>query len=187
MTTVDIRQELDSIVEETPLEPELRELEKVRTQLSRLAADFANYRNRTRAEAAQCQELGKAAVLTDLLDIADDLERALRASETEPGALRDGVAGVYRRLRRILDKHNVQPIPTVGERFDPTCHEAVSTVPANGVPPDYIAAEHQRGYLINGRLLRPARVVVAKDGNKNGEAPDAVEVTAGDRDHEELL
>ena len=148
--------------EPDPSEDPCRELGSVRGQLSRLAADYTNYRRRSEREATDHLNHGKAAVLADIVEVADDLERALGAGETDPGALREGLAGIDRRLRKALDKHSVHPIVALGQPFDPGLHEAIAAVPANGVPPDCIAEEHQRGYLFNGKLLRPARVIVAK-------------------------
>ena len=175
-----------------PAQPELlteqcRELDSVREKLARLAADFKNYRRRTERQSAEHRDHGKAAVLADLIDLADDLERAMRAGEAEPGALREGVGGIYRRMRSILRKHAVEPIDSVGRPFDVELHEAVATVPANGVPPDCIADEQRRGYLFIGRLLRPAQVVVAVGPDSRDGRSAREEVGGNDGNNEGLL
>jgi molecular chaperone GrpE len=95
--------------------------------------------------------------------IADDLERALIVEGGDNESLREGVEVTYRSLKQLLRQEGVDQIEAKGEEFDPTWHEAVGTVPHQkaGVGQDSVVEVAQQGYLLDGRLLRPARVVVA--------------------------
>lgn len=133
--------------------------------LQRERAEFANYRRRTAEERER--ELGLAAdsLLTKVLHLADDFDRAIEAM---PAALRDdawagGIAAIDRKLRALLESEGVRPIECVGRQFDPREHEAVLNVPGTGRPAGEVVAEVQRGYRIRDRVLRPALVGVAED------------------------
>ena len=142
------------------------QLEELNGKWLRTLADLDNYRKRTERERRHWTLAAKEEVLVPLLDVVDDLERALEASEEDAGpgepALREGVALIFRRLVDVLHEHAVEPIDSVGSPFDPTVHEAVAQVEADGYEPNTVVEEMRRGYTIGDRLLRPARVVVAK-------------------------
>jgi molecular chaperone GrpE len=125
----------------------LAELENVRKRLEK------TYNNRV-VEAQRN-------LLRGFLEVADNLERALEAAQ-EGGDIASGVELTYRQLQRLLAQYGVEPIEAVGRPFDPTQHEAVGTVPANGVADETVVAEERRGYVHDDQLLRPARVYVAK-------------------------
>ncbi|GMA52144.1 protein GrpE [Alicyclobacillus contaminans] len=140
-----------------------RELEEVKGQLLRVHADFDNFRRRTRQEKEDLQRFATKAVVSDVLGVVDNLERAL-ASVPEDEAvaeLRKGIEMVYRQLVSVLEKHGVQAMNTVGASFDPTLHEAVMQAPAEeGQTPGTVVEELQKGYMLNGKVLRPAMVKV---------------------------
>lgn len=138
--------------------------------LQRERAEFVNYRRRTAEERER--ELGLAAdsLLTKVLQLADDFDRAIEAM---PAALRDdawagGIAAIDRKLRALLESEGVWPIECVGRPFDPREHEAVVNVPGTGRPAGEVVAEVQRGYRIRDRVLRPAMVGVAEDDGASG-------------------
>jgi len=140
------------------------DLEMWRDRALRLQAEIENFRKRQRRLAEDQVEANRARLLRSFLMIADDLERALEAGGGENGTLREGVVVTQRSLRQLLKQEGVEPIRAEGEPFDPTWHEAVGTV-----PPEHVNAERgtvvgvtRTGYRLNGRLLRPARVIVAK-------------------------
>jgi len=166
---------------------DLRDPEQTRARLSRLTADFDNYRRRTQREAAECREHGKAEVLADVVEIADTLGRALSSGAADPEALRQGLTAVHRRVLHLLDCHSVQAVQSLGRPFDPELHEAVGTVPPNGVPAGCVAAEERRGYLLNGRLLRPARVVVAREQGARENDGWSQEVSSNGNSNQGLL
>ena len=143
-----------------------------RAELLRKVAEFQNYRRRTQQEKEQLVELGKAAVIEQLLDPIDDLQRTLDASEEsaegESGAvselrsLKDGVGLVHRKFLDELKRLGVHPIEAVGEAFDESLHEAVMQQPADeDVEPGTIVHEVRRGYRMGDRVIRHSRVVVA--------------------------
>lgn len=130
----------------------------------RTAADFANYRRRTEQDRDQMLGLANEALLSKLLSIVDDFDRAI---EHMPPELRgvswvDGIAAIDRKLRLLLDSEGLTPIEAVGQPFDPHQHEAVVQEETTSVPEGTVTSELQRGYRIRDRVLRPAMVAVAK-------------------------
>lgn len=143
----------------------LREdVEMWRDRALRLQAEIENFRKRQRRLAQDSIEENRARLLRSFLMIADDLDRALSTDGDDNGSLREGVAVTQRSLKQILKQEGVERIEAVGERFDPMWHEAVGTVPHGEVDAerDTVVNVTQPGYRLDGRLLRPARVVVAR-------------------------
>lgn len=140
------------------------DLEMWRDRALRLQAEIENFRKRQRRLAEDQVEANRARLLRNFLMIADDLERALKAAGGENGTLREGVEVTQRSLRQLLKQEGVEPIRAEGEPFDPTWHEAVGTVPPEQVDVERgtVVGVTRTGYRVNGRLLRPARVIVAK-------------------------
>ena len=127
----------------------------------RALADFENYRRRIERERSQ---LGKEALrkfLLPLLDVIDDFERFLKAVESESSPFINGMRVVDSKLMQVLEAEGVLPFQSIGERFDPSLHEAVATALAGEYPPDTIVEEVRRGYRWGNEVLRTARVVVA--------------------------
>jgi len=133
----------------------------------RAEAELQNVRRRLQREREDAVRASEDRVLLDLIDLLDDLERALAA--LAPGQAEDawaqGVALTAQRMRDTLARYGVTPVAAVGERFDPLVHDALLEIPApEGVAPGHVAQEVQRGYRRGERALRPARVVVAGSG-----------------------
>jgi molecular chaperone GrpE len=110
---------------------------------------------------------GKAEVIREVVPVLDDLERALQAAGLDPeGDSEDGLAHgvllVFRSLRDSLGRSGVEAVDPKGEKFDPTAHEALSTVVADGVEPGVVVETMQKGYRLGEQLIRPARVVVSE-------------------------
>jgi molecular chaperone GrpE len=126
--------------------------------------EIENFRKRQRRLAEDRIEANRARLLRNFLMIADDLERALQVEGGADGSLRQGVELTMRSLKQLLKQEGVEPLRAKGETFDPTWHEAVGTVPHQklGVDRDTIVDVTQQGYRLDGRLLRPARVIVAR-------------------------
>jgi len=133
-------------------------------RLLRKTAEFDNYRRRTDRERLQLSEAAAADLLTELLPLVDDLERALKAdASTEAGeAVRKGVELIHRQLLEILRKRGVKPIEALGADFDPHFHNAVASDASEGHREGEVIEEFRRGYMLGDRLLRPAMVKVAK-------------------------
>ena len=127
----------------------------------RALADFDNYRKRTDRERAQFGAESLRRFITPLLEIVDDLERLLQSADEETSPLIDGARFVHQKLLGLLDKEDVRPFEAVGEQFDPTVHEVVATIPADGKEEGTITQVVRRGYKFKDDLLRPAGVVVA--------------------------
>lgn len=126
----------------------------------RLLADFDNYRRRVAREHEAARREGRRAALLPLLPVLDTLERALAAGSTDPDFY-EGVAATRRLFISALREAGVEPVESVGRPFDPNLHEAVATVPSDGVAPGTVAREVRRGWRLGDELLRPAQVVVA--------------------------
>ncbi len=149
------------------------ELEQTRNRLLRIAADFDNYRKRTQKEMARTEERAAEKVLSELLPVLDNLERALEhagANAQDVEGLRAGVSLVLKQFRDAMAKFGVSPFESKGKPFDPTFHEAVGQVESQEVPAGHVVEEWQRGYLIGDRLMRPALVVVSKEPSSEDEA-----------------
>src|SRR5207247_1066221 len=153
------------------------ELESTRTKsdeylagLQRERAEFTNFRRRTTEEREQWLGLASESLIRKMLAIADDFDRAIEAMPAElagnPWA--QGVAAIDRKLRQLLESEGVSPLESVGKPFDPREHEAISNVPDTGRPVGEVVAELQRGYKLRDRVLRPALVAVASDGDGSG-------------------
>jgi molecular chaperone GrpE len=172
-----VEEDLDALLADVK-----RERDEYLELAQRARADFENYRKRAAREASDAERRGKVAVVRDLVPAIDNLERALLAAGVNPegpdteeiedstqevsaaDALAKGVALVYRELREALTRSGVEAYDPNGERFDPEWHEALSTRPAdpeNGVDAGVVVETMQKGYRVDGLLLRPARVIVA--------------------------
>lgn len=128
----------------------------------RLLAEFDNYRRRTKAERALAEETGKREVLLALLDVKDDVDRALLHIRETSDAVADGLRLIQQRFNNLLEAHGVTAFESEGEVFDPEIHEAMTMIDGDGERSGTVYSEHRRGYLMNGKLLRPARVAVLK-------------------------
>ena len=127
----------------------------------RVQAEFENYRKRAAREQERLVAHAHERLVRELLPVLDDLERALDAAERhEEAALVDGVRLVERALRAALEKEGLAEIPTDGP-FDPHVHEALMSRPDDGAEAGTVLDVVQRGYLLGGKVVRPARVIVA--------------------------
>jgi len=149
------------------------ERDEMKDRMLRIAAEFENWKRRARKEQDDAEAKAREGVLRDMLDVIDNLERAVGAFDGNsaaagPGApapdgaaVLKGVNLVLRLFQSKLERYNVKPIVARGEPFDPKIHEAISRVETADVAPGAVAVELQRGYRIGDRLLRPAMVSVA--------------------------
>ncbi len=140
-----------------------KEKEDLYDQLLRRTAEFENYRKRIEREGRERSNLAAADIIFELLAVIDDLERAVNTSvENNTETYRQGVELILRQMLELLRKRDVKPIEALGVDFDPNYHEAV----VHELSPDHkggeVIEELRRGYMIGGRLLRPAMVKVAK-------------------------
>lgn len=139
------------------------ELASERERRLQLLAEFDNYRRRTRQENAVAEQKGKREILLALLDIMDDFDRALSEIGATPDSVVEGLRLIRGRFNEVLRSNGVTPFESVGQPFDPMVHEAMSVIDTDDErQSDIVYAAEQRGYLMNGELLRPARVSVLK-------------------------
>lgn len=150
--------------EPTDLEKAHRERDRMREQLLRIAADFDNFRKRSRKEIDEVRRRAIEDTLREVLPVVDNLERASEAmaGATEVSAVSDGVHMVLRGFEDIANRLGLKRVATVGNQFDPTCHDAMQQEETNEHVPGTIVGEVVPGYFLGERLLRPAMVVVAK-------------------------
>ena len=131
----------------------------------RVYAELENYKKRVEKDRIENLRYANEELLRDLLPFIDNLQRAVdhasSEEDTNPGALMDGIELTLKDLRKLLEKHGLRPIESVGARFDPNLHEAMMQVENNVQEPQTVVQEFQKGYLFKDRLLRPARVSVA--------------------------
>ena len=148
-----------------------RELAEVRAKADehlynwqRSAADFSNYKRRTEDERAQLSQFSNAILISKLLGVLDDFDRALENVPPEAhDAWIDGIKLVERKLRSVLEAEGVTPIDAIGQAFDPTLHEAVAHEQTADHPDNHVIGEVQRGYRLHDRVIRPSLVRVANN------------------------
>lgn len=147
-----------------PLAEARAEIAKLKDAYMRTAADFDNYRKRSRREVDDARKAGREELLKELLPVFDNLERAIQSAQkaTEVKAVAEGVSMVGKQFDGTLGRLQITRVPTVGNMFDPSVHEAIQQVETNDHPPGTVVAEVQPGYATGERLIRAAMVVVAK-------------------------
>jgi molecular chaperone GrpE len=133
-------------------------------QLQRLAADFENYRRRAAAEKDELVRFAASRVMENFLPIVDNFERAQQhLGKADPESLRQGVELIYRQIADFLTRQGVAPMEAVGQTFDPNLHEAIGQTETTDHPDNTVLFEVQRGYYLNGRVLRHAMVHVTSN------------------------
>ena len=130
----------------------------------RTAADFDNFRKRTRRELEDARKGGREEILKEFLPVFDNLERAIASAQRaqEVKAVADGLQMILRQYGDTLGRVGIQKVKTIGQQFDPSHHEAIQQVETDEHTPGTVVAEVQPGYLQGERLIRAAMVVVAK-------------------------
>jgi molecular chaperone GrpE len=140
------------------------EAERNWQQFLHAAADLENYKKQSARQREEAVQRTRATLLGVMLTVVDNLERALTHAARDPASVVEGIRMTHRQVLETLAGLGVRPLETAGEAFDPRYHEAVDVAASTdaGVSPGTVIDELQRGYLLNGELLRPARVRVAK-------------------------
>jgi molecular chaperone GrpE len=148
------------------------EAARMKEQWMRTAADFDNFRKRSRRELEDTRKAGKEDLLKEFLPVFDNLERAVQSAQraTDVKAVAEGLQMVLRQYVDTLARGGITKVPTVGTQFDPTHHEAIQQVETDEHPPGTVVAEVQPGYMQGERLIRAAMVVVAKPKSKSGDS-----------------
>jgi molecular chaperone GrpE len=135
------------------------ELAVQRDRCLRLLADFDNFRKRAARETERSAAAQKEAFIRELLPVIDNLERAL-GSDASPEQLRQGLQMTIQQLHQLLRRHGIEPDESLGQPFDPHCHEALRTGDDPSKPDQAVLDVFQRGYRRGKEVFRPAKVVV---------------------------
>lgn len=157
-----------------PLEVAKAEAAKLKDQLLRTAADFENYRKRSRREVEDAQKKGSEELLRAILPVFDNLERAVQHAEqsTDAKAIAEGVKMVLKQFTDSIGRVGIKRVAGVGQPFDPLVHEAIQQVETDDQPAGTVVAEVQPGYSYGERLVRAAMVVVARPKPKPSTPPE---------------
>jgi molecular chaperone GrpE len=165
------RGEYDECDAETESAKALDELAEARAEAARMkdqwmrsAADFDNFRKRTRREIDDARKGSREDLLKDILPVFDNLERAIQSAQhaTEVQAVIDGLNMIVRQLTETLDRIGITRVQSVGHPFDPAVHDAIQLIESGDHPEGTVVAEVRSGYLQGDRLVRAAMVVVSK-------------------------
>ncbi len=151
----DLRQSLEAV---------RAERDELKDRFLRLAAETENYKKRSEREKAEFLKRSNQALVKELLPVLDNLERALEAAgqNQEQKGLLEGLELTRQELWKVLERHGLERVEALGQTFDPEYHEAMMQQEDPEVEENTVLQELQKGYLFQGRLLRPAMVVVSK-------------------------
>lgn len=151
---------------EATTEPKKEEVD-FKSKYYYVAAELDNFRKRAEREKENLVKYGNERVLTDLLQVMDNFERTIdMLKHDQDPKVKNIVTGIDMVQKQFLDaltKHGLTPVQAVGKEFDPNFHEAMAQEYAEGAKPNHVIKEFQKGYTLNGRLIRAAKVVVASD------------------------
>lgn len=157
---VEVEAEVDPLVEALAAQAEAEE------RHLHLAAEFENYKKRTRRENDEFKKYANESILKEILGVLDNFDRAIEhIASADEGIeqLKEGVTLIHKQFNDVLEKFNVTYIPAKGVPFDPNVHQAVSQIESTDVPDGHVAEEFRKGFYYKERVLRPAMVVVAKN------------------------
>ena len=154
-------------------EPEKGEAEQpsAADQILRLRADFENTKKRLERDKSEAIKFANERLLIEILPIVDNLDRAMASLSEghDPEKVKQGLKLAQEELHQVLELHGVKTVKALGEPFDPERHEAVATVESDQTKDGTVVDEVQRGYALNGRLIRPSRVRIVQ--NRHCEEP----------------
>lgn len=160
-------------------EEKVQEFADQKDHFVRLQAEFENFRRRSLKEKQESLRFGHQNLVKDLLSAVDNLERAMEHGAQNAGVevrgVLDGIGLVHREILSALEKHGVSQLDARGQVFDPAYHEAIGQVPSADVPANTVVQVLQKGYVIHDRMVRPSRVLVAREptpqerGSKSGD------------------
>jgi molecular chaperone GrpE len=156
--------ELSEESEHNQVEELQQKLTTLGEQLLREQAEMQNVRRRAQRDVESAHKYALEKFASELLSVVDNLERAIDAIDADDEsqkAVAEGLELTLKTFIDVLDKYNVEPVEPEGQPFDADLHQAVSTVPNNEVEPNTVINVFQKGYTLNGRLIRPAMVVVS--------------------------
>ncbi len=150
----------EEVVEVDPLQAALDETASLQDQLLRQHAEMDNLRKRTQREVTEARKFAVERFATSLLDVVDNLERAVETEEGNEEAVRHGIELTLEAWHKVAVKFEMERIDAVGQMFDPHQHEALSKMPSDE-DDGMVIAQHVAGYTLHGRLIRAAKVLVS--------------------------
>lgn len=168
-TTSDSLEELEEKLKKAELEAK-----QSYERFLRISADFENYKKRSLREISEFKKYANESILSELLCVVDNLERAISSSATDEkinSCIVDGVSMTLNEFKKVFENYGVKPVESLCKPFDPNFHQAMMQEESDEHPENTVIAELQKGYTIHDRLLRPSMVVVskAKTDNNNRE------------------
>lgn len=154
----------EPVAEESEMEKLQSEVAEWKDKYVRQAAEFDNFKRRNARERVELMQTAGREVITDLLDALDDSERAQQQMEKtdDLAQIKEGIGLVFSKLRNTLSSKGLKPMETVGQPFNPDLHEAVTELAAGDEMVGKVVAEVQKGYYLNDKIIRFAKVVVGK-------------------------
>jgi molecular chaperone GrpE len=154
-----------------------KQVDQYKDLLLRKAAEFDNYKRRIESETTNIFKYATESLVEDLLPVLDDFERSLkhRKESKDNDALVKGIELIYQKLVKVLEGRGVKPFDTVGKEFSVEYHDALMQIPRSDVPHHTILEEVEKGYTLNDKVIRHAKVVVSSTPN---EAPSGTDQTA---------
>lgn len=160
------------------LEEAQKMAESYKDQLLRKAAEFENYKRRTDADAVNLVKFANERLILALLPIVNDFVRSLKAGNEKKDydAFYKGVELIHTNFMKVLEKEGLAAFDSVGKPFDVQYHDALMQVPKNGVEPNTVIEEIERGYKLNDKVIRHAKVIVSAQSAEIGTEPTKEEV-----------
>ena len=180
----------EETVELDPVKILEKDLQKTKDELAvekdnfiRLQAETDNFRKRLSREKDEFSQYANERLFKELIPIFDNLERALEDPSNDTKSLKEGLEMILKQFSSFLEKEKVEQIKAIGEKFDPTVHEVLTSEESNEHEENTIISEFVKGYTINNRVLRPSQVVISKkpspeSENESKEYPDKEESPA---------
>ena len=140
-----------------------QEVQALKDRLLRTAAELDNYKKRTEREISQILQHANEGLIHEILPVIDDLERSLKTMDDADGTVfADGVVMIYQKLLSTLMGRGLEQMESVGQPFDVDSHDALLQIEKEGEPSGIVLEEHEKGYMLNGKVVRHAKVVVSK-------------------------
>lgn len=162
----------DTPAAESPLAAAESRADRHRADFLRAIAELENFRKRSAREVESARQFGIERFAAELLAVADTLGIAVESSAgADAATLAEGQAATLRLLLKAFERAGLAPIDPLGQPFDPSLHEAMAMQASAGQPPHTVLQVVQKGWLLNGRLLRPARVIVSAEPEAAAESP----------------
>ena len=143
-----------------------KEVEYHKDKYLRALAELDNYRKRARKEKEEIIERANERLMLELIPVLDNFERGIEAAKNleDFEIFYKGITLIYKGFKEVVEREGLQSFSAIGDKFDPSKHEAVSLVESDEHSPDTVLDEIYKGYMLNGKLIRPAKVVVSKGG-----------------------